>query len=223
MQWLSQKKEDILDQYEVVIIGSGYGGAVAASLLARDGLHVCLLERGKEIVPGEYPNNINKILKEVQLDIRSGHYGPATGLFNIHCNKEMNIILGCGLGGTSLIDAGQCLRPNPQVFQDLIWPEAIRNNNGIEKYYQKAEAMLRPSQTPILNSSLDKYNAMEQLVHEVPLTAKILRSKLAINFENFSNNLNHVGVQQNPCVYCGDFLTGCNYSAKKYTPHELST
>ncbi|WP_231929092.1 NAD(P)-binding protein [Brevibacillus sp. SKDU10] len=38
------------------MIGSGYGGSIAASRMARSGLKVCLLERGKEFCPGEFPN-----------------------------------------------------------------------------------------------------------------------------------------------------------------------
>ncbi len=195
MQWLSQKNEALSEQYEVVIVGSGYGGAVAASLLAREGLNVCVLERGREIVPGEYPNNPEKFLKEVQLDLRSGHYGPLTGLFDIRCNKEMNLLIGCGLGGSSLIDAGVCMRPDPAVFQDLTWPDAIRNDVNMERYYQRAEAMLRPAR------------------YKTPRAA-FVSAPVNINFDPLQNGLNASGVQQNPCVHCGDCLTGCNYGAK---------
>jgi cholesterol oxidase len=213
MQWLSQNKDDLLEHYEVVIIGSGYGGAIAASKLAKEGYQVCLLERGREIVPGEYPNNIEKFLTEVQVDIRSGHYGSSTGLFDIRCNKEMNVILGCGLGGTSLIDAGLYHQPDPAVFQDLIWPEAIRNDD-MEQYYQKTTEMLRPSQSNPSSYFINKLTALERSVNEIPLRAKLVPSQVLINFNALQNGLNHIGVKQNPCIYCGDCLTGCNYSAK---------
>jgi len=47
---------DIKEHYDVIVIGSGYGGGIAASRLSRAGKRVCLLERGREIQPGEYPN-----------------------------------------------------------------------------------------------------------------------------------------------------------------------
>jgi cholesterol oxidase len=213
MQWLSQKKEDLSEHYEVVIIGSGYGGAIAASRLSHEGYLVCLLERGREIVPGEYPNNIKQFLKEIQVDTRSGHYGPSSGLFDLRCNKELNVILGCGLGGSSLIDAGLCNRPDPIVFQDLVWPEAIRNED-MKLYYERAEAMLRPSFYKDEYPFLEKFDVLERSVNKRQVQDKISKAQVLINFNSLPNGLNHAGVKQNPCIYCGDCLTGCNYSAK---------
>jgi len=214
MAWLSQNSNDLFSHYGVVIIGSGYGGAIAASLLSREGYQVCVLERGREVVPGEYPNTTKKFLKEVQLTLRSGHYGHSTGLFNIHCNKDMNIVMGCGLGGSSLIDAGLCNRPDPTVFQDLIWPEAIQNKDSMEQYYQRAEEMLRPSYSSSMYPSFTKFNEVERVVNKIPLSVKNSHASVLINFNPLQNGLNQVGVKQNLCTYCGDCLTGCNYSAK---------
>ena len=56
------------NSFEVVVIGSGYGGSIAASRMARAGKSVCLLERGREIHPGEYPKTKRHALKEMQVD-----------------------------------------------------------------------------------------------------------------------------------------------------------
>ena len=69
MARLTSPIENIKDHYTVVIIGSGYGGAIAASRLARAGQQVCLLERGKEFQPGEYPNTEAEALGEMQSDL----------------------------------------------------------------------------------------------------------------------------------------------------------
>jgi choline dehydrogenase-like flavoprotein len=63
---LSSPVTDLKGHYEVVVVGSGYGGAIAASRLARAGRRVCLLERGKELVPGEYPETGPEAQREVQ-------------------------------------------------------------------------------------------------------------------------------------------------------------
>src|SRR4051794_38316715 len=55
---ISRPVELLRSSYDVVVIGSGYGGAVAASRMARGRQSVCLLERGKEKWPGEYPNKL---------------------------------------------------------------------------------------------------------------------------------------------------------------------
>jgi cholesterol oxidase len=59
--------------YDVVVVGSGYGGSIAASRLARAGRSVCLLERGRELQPGEYPDNAAEALREFQVDHSRPH------------------------------------------------------------------------------------------------------------------------------------------------------
>ena len=61
MTAISIPLQDIRNSYDIVVIGSGYGGGIAASRLARAGKRVCLLERGREIRPGEYPTLHSKL------------------------------------------------------------------------------------------------------------------------------------------------------------------
>ena len=68
MTRISSPLTDIKSQYTVVVIGSGYGGGIAASRLARAGQSVCLLERGKEYLPGDFPDTMSTLGKEVQLE-----------------------------------------------------------------------------------------------------------------------------------------------------------
>jgi len=82
MMRLSFPNTKLKAQYEVVVIGSGYGGGCAASRLARAGRQVCVLERGKELSPGEYPYTTAKIVKQVQSDLPHTHLGLNTALFD---------------------------------------------------------------------------------------------------------------------------------------------
>jgi choline dehydrogenase-like flavoprotein len=100
---------EIQEHYEVVVIGSGYGGGISASRMARAGRKVCLLERGREIQPGEYPNTLVEATEEFQVHGADGHVGSRIGLFDLHVNAQQNVIVGCGLGGTSLINANVSL------------------------------------------------------------------------------------------------------------------
>ena len=78
MPRLSALIEDLKPHYSVVIIGSGYGGAIAASRLARAGQQVCVLERGMEFQPGEYPNTLPEVLAQAQVDTPGGFLGSRT-------------------------------------------------------------------------------------------------------------------------------------------------
>lgn len=118
MTRLSSPIENLKSSYTVVVIGSGYGGSIAASRLARAGQQVCILERGKEFQPGEYPKTQSKALAQIQIDLPQHHLGSHTALYDFHVNKDINVFIGCGLGGTSLVNANVSLQAEPRVFAD---------------------------------------------------------------------------------------------------------
>ncbi|MGD2049472.1 MAG: GMC family oxidoreductase N-terminal domain-containing protein, partial [Chloroflexota bacterium] len=214
MNRLSSPIQGMKEHYTVVVVGSGYGGAIAASRLARAGQQVCLLERGQERHPGEYPNDEFETLLEIQTNLPSGHFGKQTALYDFHISDTMTILLGCGLGGTSLVNANVSLRPDPRVFDDPRWPQALRDDvdNLLEDGYQHAEAMLKPVPYPQDFPNLAKAESLE--FSAGALGANCYR--LPINV-TFVDGVNHVGVEQQACVLCGDCISGCNYWAKNTT------
>src|SRR6266700_1589760 len=109
MEILSRPIDTMLDHYSVVVVGSGYGGAIAASRIARTGRDVCILERGKELHPGEYPNSGLSALREIQVHTPEGDHGPAAGMLDFHVSHDITVLTGCGLGGTSLINGNVAL------------------------------------------------------------------------------------------------------------------
>ncbi|MBV9140942.1 MAG: GMC family oxidoreductase N-terminal domain-containing protein [Pseudonocardiales bacterium] len=208
---LSSPVENIKDHYEVVVVGSGYGGAITASRLARAGRQVCLLERGKELQPGEYPDTGPEALAEIQLDCPDWHCGSRTGLYDFRVNEELNVFLGCGLGGTSLVNANVSLRADQRVFDDPRWPEALRADLGtlLEDGYQRAEEMLKPTPLPDSVVSLPKLQALADSSKVLP--GRFYRPPINVTF---TDHVNHVGVAQQACTLCGDCVSGCNYAAK---------
>lgn len=200
--------------YPVVVIGSGYGGAIAASRLARAGQAVCLLERGREFAPGEFPDTEPEALAEVQVDLPSHHLGSRLGLYDIRFNRDINVFLGCGLGGTSLVNANVALRAEPAVFADACWPGEFRVDldRGLERGYAQAEAMLRPTPYPDTAPALAKLEALAAAA--TALGMPCYRPPIAVTFQD---GINHVGVAQQACTLCGDCVSGCNYSAKNTT------
>ena len=129
MARLSSPIEQLKSHYQIVVIGSGYGGGITASRMARAGQEVCVLERGKEFQPGdfdkdhnlikhgEYPDTEAEALREVQVDLPKLHTGSRTGLYDLRVNDDISVFVGCGLGGTSLLNANVALQADERVFQ----------------------------------------------------------------------------------------------------------
>ena len=165
MTRLSNPIGDLKSHYTVVVIGSGYGAAIAASRLARAGQAVCLLERGKEFQPGEYPDTLAEAAVEMQTTAPEGHFGPRSGLYEFHVDEDMNVFKGCGLGGTSLVNANVALRAEPRVFDDPRWPPEVRADlkARVEEGYRRAEEMLKTNPYPTDWPSLPKLKAQEKI------------------------------------------------------------
>lgn len=211
MVHLSSQIENIKNHYSVVVIGSGYGGGIAASRLARAGQQVCLLERGRELQPGEYPDTLPEVLAHLQVDTPDLHIGSRTGLYDLRVNEDINVFAGCGLGGTSLVNANVSLPADSRVFDDPRWPADFRQDvpTLLAEGYKHAQDMLKPVPYPDNFPKLQKLEALEN-------SAKFLQQKFyrpPINV-TFQDGANPAGVEQQACKLCGDCVTGCNHAAK---------
>jgi cholesterol oxidase len=224
MPRLSSPIADIKATYDVVVVGSGYGGAVAAARLARartkngTRLTVCVLERGREFQPGDYPDTAAKVLAEAQIDTPTRHYRSRTGLYDFRVNDEVNVFLGCGLGGTSLINANVALWPEAGVFADERWPEPLRRDvfDGLLDGYCRAVGMLNPTPYPRPpdTPALYKLEALRQSSDPILKRYGGWRfTRPPIDVE-FRDGINPAGLQHYACQLCGDCVSGCNYGAK---------
>ncbi len=208
--------EKIKAHYTVVVVGSGYGGAIAASRMARAGQTVCLLERGREIEPGSYPNTLAKAAQEMQTDAPAGHVGSRTGLFDFRMNPDINVVLGCGLGGTSLINANVGLRAEAWVYQDEAWPAAFRSDAArMEEGYRRAEEVLQPRPVPETYPAMAKMDALKKSAGA--MGADWYRTPLYVTFDDPEGGVNAFGTPQCKCIGCGDCVSGCNFHAKNTT------
>jgi cholesterol oxidase len=174
-----------------------------------------VLERGRELQPGDYPNDTLSLLEQIQVDTAPARLGSRQALFDVRVYDDINVAVGCGLGGTSLINAGLALRPDPRVFQTKRWAAALQDETQLEAYFERAEEMLRPAVYPEHLPPLAKFKALEQSARGLQLP--FARLPMLVNFEQLAGGLNHVGVTQGACVACGDCITGCNYGAKNTT------
>jgi cholesterol oxidase len=213
MARLSSSVADIRSRYDAVVVGSGYGGAVAACRLAQAGHRVCVLERGREIRPGEYPDTATKAAGEIQVDLPGHHLFSPTALFDFRLNRQVNVLVGCGLGGTSLINANVALEPESWVFQDERWPAAFRADlPTFGAYFDEARRMLGSTEYPPAGfPPLLKQQALESANESLGSQRAFVRPLINVTFRE---GINTSGVHQRACQLCGDCISGCNYGAK---------
>lgn len=207
----SDELDRLGDDIDVIVIGSGYGAGIAAARLAQAKAKVVVLERGREFsVSSErrFPSTPHEIGDNVQLD--GGPFGKThrLGLYNFHINRDLDVLVGCGLGGTSLINANVTIKPDPRVLQRAMWPGRIRAeaaDGTLDSYFRRAHAVLDPAQFPAALPTPRKLAAMESQGGR--------RCFINVNFT--ADKHSKVGVPQGTCRHCGDCVTGCNFEAKK--------
>lgn len=214
MARLSSKLSELESKYTIVVVGSGYGGGIAASRLARAGQQVCVLERGREYVPGEFPDTELEALQASQATnhkLPGGHLGSRLALFDWHIEPEFNVLTGCGLGGTSLINANVALEADPKVFEVPAWPPELIADlpERLRHGYERAREMLSPTPYPTDWPTLPKLEAHARSAEQ--MGERLVRLPINVSFEDHTNPF---GVEQSKCSLCGDCVTGCNHGAK---------
>jgi cholesterol oxidase len=207
-QRLASNIETLRARYDVVVVGSGYGGGVAAARFARAGQSVCVLERGREFLTGEFPGRFPDMRKEMQVRGKRLNTGSAAALYDVRLGDDIHVLVGCGLGGGSLINAGVALRPDPRVFADPVWPGPFRQDGLLDEGYTRARRWLRPQQAPRARE-MTKFKALDAA--SAALGVAPVAPELAVSF---ADTINPAGIAQPACTNCGDCCGGCNVGAK---------
>ena len=195
-------------RYDAIVVGSGYGGGVAACRLARMGVEVAVLERGRERLPGEFPSTVMEASRELQVRGKSANFGSESALFDVRLGNDIHVLMACGLGGTSLINANVCLAPDTRVFDDPVWPHAIRSDRMLAEGFLRARHMLRPLADPG-TASYQKVKALQVAASALGATVEPVPLHIA-----FSAGHNAAGIRQTACAGCGDCCGGCNVGSK---------
>ncbi|KAF7543933.1 hypothetical protein G7Z17_g10345 [Cylindrodendrum hubeiense] len=223
---LSRPVELLRPSYDVVVIGSGYGGGVAASRMARGRQSVCILEMGREKWPGEFPEDLGEAIKEVHV---SGEFAPGDrrgvegkqvdtgnpiGLYHIVVGDGQNAYVGNGLGGTSLLNANVFLEATPAVLEMNVWPEELRGSPEWEKYYNRARSMLEPAVYPQNFPSLPKLDLLERQAGLMGAEKSFYRVPQTTRFEDGPNSS---GVFMRKSTLTGMDATGINDGSKSTT------
>ena len=194
--------------YDAVVIGSGYGGGVAASRLARMGLRVAVLEQGRLWRPGDFPTTAKERRKTTRLTGRAPKVGDPTGLYYLSVGKGITVFGASGLGGGSLINAGVALRPSFDRLRKAGWPAAVLNDGLLLKGLELGETMLGVAPVPE-PERFAKFAGMRKAADAAGVALQTPSMSIA-----HKPGPNVVGVMQYACRYCGDCWSGCNMGAK---------
>ncbi|MBI3329267.1 MAG: GMC family oxidoreductase [Nitrospinae bacterium] len=200
------------ERYDVVIVGSGFGGAVAALRLSQAGRSVCVLERGRNFRDQDRPFPESKVEypKLFWTEAQDGH-------IDVRFYPDIAVVVGSGLGGGSLVYANVHYLPDAEMFTEGGWPAELGDRRVLAPYYARVADMLkiRPA-----TKDLPKIRAMEEAAHAL---GKELRPvDLAVYFTDdpaqegvrVEDPFNRGGPWQAPCQHIGRCNTGCNYRSK---------
>jgi cholesterol oxidase len=191
------------EAYDAIVVGSGFGGGVAACRLARAGMQVCVLERGRRFGPGDFPDRP----EQAPFALWHPSLNP-NGLFDLRLMRDLAVLTAAGVGGGSLVYANVQLRAPASVFASG-WPAAI-DRAGLDPYYDRTEEALEPRATPD-DPALPKIAAFAAAGERTGRVAE--RLPLAVHFGD--DRLNPFsGVPQRGCTNLGRCDIGCPRLAK---------
>jgi choline dehydrogenase-like flavoprotein len=195
--------------YDAIVVGSGFGGAVAACRLAQAGYRLLIIERGRRYAPGDFP----ALPDDAALlpNLARWTWQQDHGLWDIQDLGELTTAQAAGYGGGSLVYANVHLRPPVTVF-DTIWPETFRNRVALDPYFDLVAHMLDVA--PIdehssLGGALAKTAQFEAAA--ASLGREAFRPPLAIARQSGENP--H-GRWQAACNGCARCCSGCPVGAK---------
>lgn len=202
------------ERFDAIVVGSGFGGSVAAYRLAEAGRRVLLLERGQPYPPGSFARSPRQM--------RTNFWDPQSdlfGLFDLWSFRALDVIQSSGLGGGSLIYANVMLRKDENTFvreDDEIWPITRAD---LEPHYDRVEAMQQPARIggalpPKTRAMLEAGARLGLPVELPPLAVAFAADGEAPGSPLPQQPANIHGVRRSTCRMCGECDIGCNYGAK---------
>jgi len=195
--------------FDFAIIGSGFGGSIAAMRLAEAGYRVLVLEEGLRFRDEDFAKtnwNLKRYLWAPWLRCFGVQaITPLSGLWLLH---------GKGVGGGSLVYANTLMQPRPTAFQSGAWPRSIDWEIELAPYFAKAKRMLGVTQNPILGEAEEE---LRKLGEALGCAETFHATDVGVYFGDrsaFDPYFDGEGPLREPCNACGACMVGCRIGAK---------
>ncbi len=202
--------------FDVLIIGSGFGGSVSALRLAEKGYRVGVLEAGRRFTEETYPTTSWR-LKDFLWAPKLG----LTGLQRIHILRDVVVLAGAGVGGGSLVYANTLYVPGKPFFDDPQWRDITDWADELAPYYDQAARMLGVVDNPTMTPSDE---VMKAVADEMGVGHTFRLTPVGVYFGDGPGVtrpdpfFGGVGPARTGCIECGECMTGCRYNAKNTLP-----
>jgi cholesterol oxidase len=196
---------------DVAIIGSGFGGSVAALRLSRKGYRVTVLEKGKRWQPEEYPNT--------NWNIPKSFWFPWIGCYGwwaMHLLREVLILHGVGVGGGSLVYCCTLFEPPDVVWNDPQWRGLEDWRAVMPEHFAEARRMLGAATNPRLGPADDALRraaarrGREHTVRPTEVGIYFGEPEVTVPDPYFAGE----GPPRTGCTFCGACMIGCKAGAK---------
>lgn len=201
--------------FDVLVIGSGFGGSVSALRLTEKGYSVGVIEAGARFNDEDFA--------KTSFDLKKYLFRPEIGCYGIQrieAVRDSLIMAGAGVGGGSLVYANTLYEPLEQFYKDPQWADITDWKSELAPYYDQAKRMLGVVENPIRTPADD---VMEKVANDLGVGDTFHPTPVGVFFggpeaqqgeEVDDPYFGGVGPKRNVCIQCGDCMTGCKYNAK---------
>jgi cholesterol oxidase len=201
--------------YDVLVVGSGFGGSVAALRLTEKGYRVGVLEAGARFGDDDFA--------ATSFDVRRFLFRPEVGCYGIQridALRDCLILSGAGVGGGSLVYANTLYEPLDAFYEDPSWRGIADWRTELAPYYDQAKRMLGVVEYPRTTPSDE---VMKQVADELGVGETFHPTPVGVFFGGPAQQpsdrvadpyFGGAGPDRNPCRHCGECMTGCRHNAK---------